>query len=346
MKKRLLFFIPVLISVSCMKSTGPDIHETTGSFLAGPGAFILNEGNFNGGNGSLSFYSYDSAKIYNNVFMSINKRPLGDIPFSMVLQGDKAYIVVNNSGKIEVVDRNNLESINTINGLISPRQISFIDDTKAYVSSLYSDSIVILNILADVISGFIDIDRPSEAIVSVFRKVFVAHWTGGNKILVINALTNHVIDSIEVGLEPESMVLDKNNMLWVLCNGGWQRNNYAELIGINTTTHSIEKRFTFPLKTDSPLCLQIHGEGETLYYLHNGVRRMSITASELPETPFIPESEHHFYRIGINPANGDIFVTDAVDYQQRGYVLRYKKDGTLISTMQAGIIPGSMCFKL
>ena len=50
-------------------------------------------------------------------------------------------------------------------------------------------------------------------------------------------LTDEVIDSIEVGIEPESMVIDKNNMLWVLCNGGWMRENFAELDGINTATN-------------------------------------------------------------------------------------------------------------
>ena len=54
--------------------------------------------------------------------------------------------------------------------------------------------------------------------------------------MVIDNTTDEVIDSIEVGIEPESMVIDKNNMLWVLCNGGWTRENFAELDGINTIT--------------------------------------------------------------------------------------------------------------
>ncbi len=69
-------------------------------------------------------------------------------------------------------------------------------------------------------------------------------------------------------MEPESMVIDVNGMLWVLCNGGWKRDHFAELIGINTYNNTIEKRFTFPVITDSPTCLQINRQGETLYYLY------------------------------------------------------------------------------
>jgi YVTN family beta-propeller protein len=342
MKKFIILIFLSTVVVSCTKIS----DNQKESFLTGSGVFILNEGNFIGGTGSLSFYSYDSAKIYNDLFLNINGWPLGSVPNSMRINGEKAYIVVNNSGKIEVINRNTLESVATINGLISPRFISFVDNNKAYVTSIYSDSVAIINLIDSSISGYINLRRSSEAIVINGNKAFISNWVGGKEVMVINTVNNEVADSIEVGVEPESMVIDKDNMLWVLCNGGWARNYFAELIGINTVTNVIEKEFVFPTKQVSPSCLQIDGAGETLYYLDSGVRRMNIDASELPSAPLIPESGHYFYKIGINPVNSDIFITDAVDYQQQGYVLYYKKDGTLVSTQMADIIPGSMCFKL
>ncbi len=348
MKKPLLFLALSVLLVSCVKLTDPVIIDVdiVPSFLSGPGVFIVNEGNFNWGNGSLSFYSYDSAKLYNNVFRSVNNRILGDIPNQMVIQGDYAYIVVNNSGKIEVVKQKTLGSIKTIEKLKSPRYISMIGSTKSYVSSLFSDSLTIIDLSTNATSGYIDIGHPSEALVTFSGKAFAAHWYNGNKIMVINTINDILTDSIEVGPEPESMVIDKNAVLWVLCNGGWKRENFAELIAINTLTLEIEKRFTFPSKDDSPLCLQIDGTGNTLYYIHNGIKRMSIDAAQLPEVPLIAETERKFYKFGVNPLNGDIFITDAADYQQKGYVLYYKNDGTFVTAMQADIIPGSLCFKL
>ncbi len=87
-------------------------------------------------------------------------------------------------------------------------------------------------------------------------------------------------------MEPESMVVDRNNMLWVLCNGGWARENFAELDGINTATDEIEKKLVFADKQESPSCLRIDGNGETLYYLDNGLRKMSISSSQLPSNHF------------------------------------------------------------
>ena len=343
MTKLTTIILFLTLIVSCKKNE----EMPVGTFLTGDGVFIIDEGNFMGGNGSLSFYSYDSSKIYNDLFSDINGRPLGDVPNSMEIFGDKAYIVVNNSGKIEIIRKNTLESVSTITGLISPRNIGFVNSSKAYVTSMYSDSLIVINLNDNSISGYIDLRRSSESIVIAGDKAFVANWVGGHEVMVIDNTSNEVIDSIEVGIEPESMVLDRNDMLWVLCNGGWMRENFAELDGINTSTNTIEKNLIFSAKQASPSCLRVDGTGGMLYYLESGVRKLSIASSELPSGPIIiPESGHYFYKLGIDPISNNIFVTDAVDYQQNGYLMYYNADGTLVSSQLADIIPGSMCFKL
>ena len=346
MKNLIKTFILLLLVASCTKSP-VDQNSQNLTYSFGGGVFLVNEGNFRAGNGSVSFNSYDSSKIYNDLFYKANGRPLGDVPNSIAIKGDKAYIVVNNSGKIEIADQATLESKGTITGLNSPRNISFINDYKAYVSSLYSDSVAILNLSDNSISGYINLRRSSESIAVAGNKAFISYWTEGKEIMVINTLNDKVVDSIEVGIEPESMAFDKYGMLWVLCNGGWARQNFAELVEINTVTNKVEKTIEFPTKEASPTCLKTDGAGQTLYYIDNGVRQMDIAATGLPNAAFIiPETGQYFYKIGINPANSDILVTDAVDFVQQGNLLLYSSDGKLISKMQAGIIPGSMFFKI
>jgi DNA-binding beta-propeller fold protein YncE len=343
MKNLVKIIIFPLIITSCIKV--PNSQNLNFTFKGG--VFIVNEGNYRSGNGSLSFYSYDSSKIFNDLFYSINGRPLGDVPNSMAIRGSNAYIVVNNSGKIEVTDQATLISKATITGLTSPRNISFINDYKAYVSSLYSDSVAIINLTDNSISGYINLRRSSEMIAIIGNKAFISYWTEGKEIMVVNTDNDKVVDSIEVGIEPESMTFDKYGMLWVLCNGGWARQNYAELVEINTSTNYVEKTFVFPTKDASPSCLKIDGNGQTLYYIDNGVRKMDISSTEIPSATFItPDSGQYFYKIAINPLNSDIFVTDAVDFAQQGYLLLYSSEGKLISTQKAGIIPGFMYFKL
>ena len=100
MKLKYLALLLALTIFSCKKDS-----ETTPStsFLASPGGmYISNEGVFQSGNASLSFFNPATHMVINNVFQSANSESIGDICQSMTLINNKLYVVVNNSGKIEV----------------------------------------------------------------------------------------------------------------------------------------------------------------------------------------------------------------------------------------------------
>ena len=61
----------------------------------------------------------------------------------------------------------------------------------------------------------------------VGNKAFVSNWAGGKEVMVIDALTDKLIDSIEVGIEPESMVVDRNWNAMGLCDGGWDKTKFS-----------------------------------------------------------------------------------------------------------------------
>lgn len=339
MMKYLLTAFFLLFLASCIeKPITPDDYSSFGR-----GAYIVNEGNFNSGNGSVSFFSYDSAKVLNDLFFKKNSRPLGDVPNSMTIQSETAYIVVNNSGKIEIADARSMASTGIITGLNSPRNIAMASNAKAYVTSLWSDSVTIINLADNSVSGWIDIGRTSESILVAGAFTYITSWMGDSVVTVINNTTDEIVDRIVAGPEPESLVLDNNFDLWVLCTGGWMKEKFPELVRINTITNKVDKRYVFPSKSDSPTCLRIDGLGKTLYYIDKGVRKMDIGAQALPSATLIPQ-DGNFYKFGINPVSSDIIVTDAADYVGNGYVSVYRNDGTLLSRNEAGIIPGDVCF--
>ena len=96
---------------SCKKSQDDNGPKQT---TLGKGFFVINEGNFTVGNASLSFYNYDSAKMTNNLFYKVNGVPLGDVATSMSFHRNLAFIVVNNSGLIYIIDRNTANFISII----------------------------------------------------------------------------------------------------------------------------------------------------------------------------------------------------------------------------------------
>ena len=54
MQKAISFFALALVVTSCVKEVNPVVDGLDKSYLSGQGVFVINEGNFRAGNGSLS----------------------------------------------------------------------------------------------------------------------------------------------------------------------------------------------------------------------------------------------------------------------------------------------------
>jgi hypothetical protein len=76
---------------------------------------------------------------------------------------------------------------------------------------------------------------------------------------------------------------------------------------------------------------------------------MSIDATELPSEPFIAPivgaSRSLYYALGVAPDTEEVFVGDALDYQQCSIVYRFSYDGKLLDSFTAGVIAGDFCWK-
>jgi len=72
---------------------------------------------------------------------------------------------------------------------------------------------------------------------------------------------------------------------------------------------------------------------------------MPIMALKLPSEPFIKDSGRTYYKICLCPFDGRLYITNAVDYQQKGYLLMAEINGEIIDSVKVGIIPGAICFK-
>ncbi|PKP54203.1 MAG: cell surface protein [Bacteroidetes bacterium HGW-Bacteroidetes-1] len=316
----------------------------------GSGFYILNQGNYTAGNASLSYYSYESLQIKNNLFYQKNGIPLGDVAQSMTFWKHIAFIVLNNSGTIWAINASTGKLAGKISNLHSPRYVCVIDAEKSYVSDIYTPGIFVFQTSTMQPLGTIQTGKSTEQLVLFENNVFAANWSqynqtaSNNTIQVIDIGLDQLIDSIVVAKEPNSMVLDKDNKLWVLCSGGFMNDEIPALFRINPKTLVIEKRFDFPQIEMAPEQLTLNGTKDTLYYLNNGIFRMSIQDNDLPDTEFVEEGNRNYFALAIEPESSEVIVTDAGNYMQNGYVFRFRSDGIIIDSLKSGIIPGFIGF--
>ncbi len=357
--KQLLLLSAISITVglsSCKKDDPePDTTAPPASTVYDNGVFVTNEGPFGSGTGTVSFISRSSSAVYNNIFEAKNSYPLGNIVQSMEIFNSKGYIVVNNAGKIEVVDGSSFASNGVITGFTYPRFFLGIDNSKAYVSEWgtggVNGAIKVVDLNTKTITGTLTTGKGAEAMAMVGNKVYVACGGGFDNdsvVAIINSLTNTIDTTIIVGPNPSNLKVDAAGNVWVLCKGKWDATwssleQTGKLIKLNGITNAIDLSLTFSSTYSQPTNLTINGAKTTLYYTYNSkVYSHSIASSVLNTTETINRS---FYGFAVDPTTDYFYGSDAADFVSNGKVIRYSPAAIAVDSFAVGVIPGNFCFK-
>ena len=298
---------------------------------------LSNEGNFGQGNGSLSIYYPKGNLVSNNVFESINQEKLGDVFQSMERIGNEHYLVVNNSGKI-VVASFMYQKIGEITGFTSPRYFIPVNAKKAYVTDLFSNHIYVVDLDSRSIRDSIAVSGWCERGVTYNNSVWVTS-PAGTYMYEIDATTDQLVDSVEVGQGNGAVVLDKNNQLWVSASGVFGENK-GFLASVDPETKQVTQSKTLDGSVSGLVYSEMHHK---LFFLNNGVQRVEVGSSIEPQD-FYSKENANFYAIGFDPMEQEVYVSDALDFQQSSAITRLDIDGNPLDEFKAGVATGNFFF--
>jgi len=344
MKIYLIGFVVIGFLVSCVKDKPREPINNALTIDSDKSVLVINEGNYGWGNASISLYDPTSNAIVSDYYKQQNGSfVLGDVCQSVTKYNNNYYIVVNNSNKIVVVNAFDFKKIATISGFNSPRYLLPITYSKAYVSDLYANSIHVVNMNSNTITGTITCMKGTEEMVLIYNKAFIIN-SNSNYCYVVNTTSDIITDSLFVGKEASGIVADKNAKVWILTKGSASNLQVPKLIKVNPVSLSIEQSLIFSA-IDSPWRLCLNKTRDTLYYLNKGVCMFPILNTQLPVSPIIAQGSKIYYGLGINPKDYSIYVSDAIDYVQKSKVEVYNTNGSLIKNFNAGIISNGFVFE-
>lgn len=382
MKKLNLFILAIMAALlfAC-KPDNPVIPVDPDGFKVGSGVFVLNEGVYMSGNASLTFYDPEADTVVNSLFKKVNfdlTQALGDVAQSMAMADGMLYIVVNNSNYIYKMDANTIRIDTTqpfkLMNFYSPREMCFVAPNKAYVSDLMGTGLWIVNPQDMSHCGFVETGKSTEKMVLVGNELYVSNWSNyyvpgmeKNSVQVVDVNNDVKVAEILVGKEPNTMAVDKNGHVWVLCEGAtWELDGEKpSLWEIDPLLKVAHCRYTFEDETNpqtgdaisfSATSLRSDPQGRQFYVVVSQVDEYGTSSdSEIrlfnPETLTFSETfrissnGNVFYNIAVNPKTGELYASCIANPINNGTVYRYSSDGVLLSSFEAGLFPNAMLFK-
>lgn len=383
MKRFSLFYLACLIlavASSCREdfyiipSQNQDtgVAPTRGDIV---GMYVLNEGNMGSNKASIDYLDLDENKptvyYHRNIYSERNPnvvKELGDVGNDIKIYGNKLWIVVNVSNKVEVATADSCKRITQIN-IPNCRYLAFKDGfayVSSYVGPVKLDKEVPLGMVYKV--DTMDFKKKDSVVVGyqpeelciVDNKLYVANSGGyrmpnyDNTLSEIDLTTFKEIRKIKVGLNLHHCQVDHYGQIWVTSRGNYNdvpSRIYWLYKGHNQLYEVIDS-------IDTPVS-ELSIVGDSLYYY--GSAWNSATATNTISYGLINVRTHQTietnlfsapqikaitmpYGIMVNPTERDFYLMDAKNYVSSGSLLHFKPDGTFDWSVQTGDIPGHATF--
>ncbi|WP_426479607.1 DUF5074 domain-containing protein [Chryseobacterium sp. CBSDS_008] len=339
-----LFAVVLLFNMSSCTSDSAEFDVSPITYQNG--YFISNEGNFNSQGAKVTFLTRDLSLKQDDVYgYNNNKEILGDVLQTIGLNGNKAYLVINNSNKIVVVDRYTFKKLAVITDQIdNPRGITFANGF-IYIAntnfSAHTQSVTKYKASDYSFVSKINMTEVSDKTVEAGGNVFVQNASSGfgNKITYINtsndAKTEITVPNGQIG----NTVSYKSNVYTISSTA---TDSYIYKI---TSTGAMTPVVTL---TGIPNATNLQIDNDKIYFSSaNKVYTTSLATPTVPTAPLLTAANGgpYFTLYGFNVIDGRIFASDVKEFTAESEMVIYSATtGSKIGSVKTGGLGASGTF--
>jgi YVTN family beta-propeller protein len=322
------------------------------------GVYILCEGLYAQNSASLAYYDFKAKNLNRDIFLSSNGRKLGDTANDIQQYGGKLYVVVDNSGTIEVLDAYTAKSVKKI--LVrnendrnrSPRYITFHRD-KAYVAC-FDSTICRIDTASLVIEATTKAGAYPDGICVANGKLYVSNSGDrnfavmGNTVSVIDIASFTKIREINVAANPYRILADSEGDVYLASRGDYKGAGPYVFQRIDSYTDQLVQTFTDIEALNFTIC------NDTAYIYSydfvkqtNSIKSFDCRTETIIEDNFIKDDTKITtpYGIAVNRFSGDVYVADAGNFTITGHLYCFDRYGVYkFKLRDVGLNPNAMVF--
>lgn len=361
----LLVLLQIYLLTGCRKEESSQDEE---SFHFTSGCYLLNEGNMSMNKASLDFYDLERGVYERDVYKRANPSivlGLGDVGNDIQVYGQKLYVVVNASNKIEVLNAQTAKRIKVID-LINCRYITF-HEGKVYASSYNgaismgpntpNGKVVEIDTATLSITREVAVGRQPDGVAIANNKLYVANSGGYNPnayertLSIIDIPSFKELKKLDIEINLHRVKSDDKGYLYVTSRGDY-KGNHSNLFIIDSKTDVVIDSLGKSISN-----FWIDGNRLYSYATEWNILEQKNTINydlfELDKLssggrPYIQDGLEKKisipYGIAVHPSTKDIFITDAKNYVTPGTLYHLNSEGKLLRSFETGDIPAHMAF--
>lgn len=345
--------LALVVALSACTSDEPNLPSFTVD--AAGKAIVWNQGNFGGGDGSLTLYDSTDGSVVFTAYSFVNGQPLGDVLQDVVRHNGQLYCLLNNSNSLLALEETTLRLTNSNFNLEAPRRFVAVSGTKAYVTEwglgnfAAPGQLAVIDLNTLTITGRITgLEVLPEEAAAAGDTLLVGNATfGGDNVLSrVSISGDSLVAPLYLGRTPVSMASNTTGSeIYILG---------AEQVPFPGTPTQVARIYTYSRATgtltdstnlstisvgntnNSSGGVRLTSSGSTLYWLAGGQLDSMNVASKALST----------WRAGTysgaaqDPTTGQLYLTGYASFSNPGYIVRVSANGTTVLDSQTvGIQP-------
>lgn len=351
---RIIFTLLISITLNACVDN-PESPETEDQPVASEAVVVVNEGLWGQDNTSVSVYQRDTGTIQHNLFQTRNPGlRLGDTAASMRIVDNRGFIVMNGSNTIEIVDIPTFESMGRV--LLpnnpSPRQIVVVNDSIAFVTALYTDMVLRVNIGNGVITDRIPVGPAPEGILAYGDNLFVtnsglgdvrAAEEGAGTLSVINRFSLTETTRIPVLPNCTSIEPGADDLLYIGGSGFYATDTTSGIVRFDPVQLTPLDTLTI---AQNPRNFVLASNMNGYVLTNNAVRKFNAQSANMESSEFIPlnkiDSDGYLYAVALDEVSEELFISNARNFTTNGEVVCFDFGGVEKYRFETQITPGSI----